>query len=126
MSPSIEAAREYLNTQFITGFGESHESFKLIHKKKRLWICRSNSGNRVIIAHICRPRRLLHYMQYRKGQRKEYNLYREGKEFFVGTLADGSFWHTKEISYRCMSCSQKFEGGLAYALKVGLNKGLTI
>jgi len=86
----------------------------MLHKKHRLWIGTKTKG----IIHVCHPTNLLHYInRILPGKTRNYPYV---KKAFVGEVVDGSFWHTQKLSYRCHACKKRFEGGVAFAIRVGL------
>ena len=106
-TPSQEAAREYLN-DFIVFPMMRNEKWELLHKEYRLWIGKKSRN----IVHICKPTKLLHYVN---STGSEYS-----KAPFVGEITDGSHWHTQKISYRCHACKKSFDGGVALAIRLGI------
>ena len=106
-NPSIEAARKYLS-EFLIFPVNSDKDWYLLHKRHRLWLGKKSKT----IVHICKPRNLLHYI---RGDTSKY-----GTGPFIGEVVDGGFWHTQEISYRCMECRKKFSGGVAFAIRLGV------
>ena len=105
-TPSIEAARDYL-CYFLVFPVNQHEKWELLHRKHRLWL--GTKSKKVV--HICKPTNLLHYINGDTSVKKT---------DFIGEVVDGSYWHTKEISYRCHACHKKFTGGPALAIKLGI------
>ena len=114
-TPSIEAARKYLTDFIIMPLDGGEGDWTLLNRKHRLWLCK-NSGKS--IAHICTPTKLLHYI--RGDTERSSTFWKSRHDDFIGPIVDGAHWHTDRICYKCQNCGKMFEGGIAFAIRVGI------